>query len=387
MPASAFADYGATPASVMWFDNWGRRAAFPVATAEALWRRNVLPHFTWEQWDPALALTDPGQIRLDAITSGQWDDYIAARGREFARYGGPLIVRWGHEFNGNWCPWAVATNNQNPRAYRRVHDIVCAQGARDVQWCWAYNNGPSPAADWNDEALAYPGGAYVDWIGIDKEERWSLTPGLPGLRELVGAGDHGRPRPAVRQPRCREPSGHCPSPHPKQRNRRSGRRSSPSPRSWTVTQLATGPERPNPRSVDGAQGAGAELNGLETAAADGHDRPVRGRLWLPALVNLGLGVLAMAPLHLARWLVVNYLPMDCKSVEDVARRDLVNCDYTTLDHAGVVMFAAVVTGALLLVLALTIDVLLPLRRGRRLGAWLGMALLIPVPFVVWLCLT
>jgi hypothetical protein len=278
VPASAFADYGAAPASVMWFDNWGRRAAFPVATAEALWRRNVLPHFTWEPWDPALALTDPNQIRLDAITAGQWDDYIAARGREFARYGKPLIVRWGHEFNGNWYPWAVATNNQDPqafvRAYRRVHDIVRAQGAHNVQWCWAYNNGASPAADWNNEALAYPGGAYVDWIGIDgynwgfgpswdptvdhwtsfvdtfagayararaidpgkpvmlpefassedggskrdwvaamiaeltagrfpnlrlltwfdidKEERWSLTPSLPGLRELVGSGDRRR---------------------------------------------------------------------------------------------------------------------------------------------------------------------------------------------------
>lgn len=277
VPAAALADFGATPASVMWFDNWGRKAPFPVATAEALWRRNVLPHFTWEPWDPSLSLTDPGQITLAAITGGQWDAYIAARGREFARFGRPLIVRWGHEFNGNWYPWAVATNNQDPkafvRAYRRVHDIVSAQGAHNVQWCWAYNNGASPAADWNDEALAYPGSAYVDWIGIDgynwgfgpswdpgvdhwasfvdtfsgayararkidprkpvmvpefassedggskrdwvaamiteleagrfpnlrlltwfdidKEERWSLTPGLPGERGLVGAGDHG----------------------------------------------------------------------------------------------------------------------------------------------------------------------------------------------------
>ncbi|GAA3434069.1 hypothetical protein [Kutzneria kofuensis] len=176
-----------------------------------------------------------------------------------------------------------------------MHDIVRAQGAHNVQWCWAFNNGASPAADWNDEALAYPGGAYVDWIGIDgynwgfgpswdptvdhwtsfvdtfaaayararaidpgkpvmlpefassedggsksewvaamiaalnagrfpnlrlltwfdidKEERWSLTPGLPGLRELVGSAtaDDGRTRPVVRRPRCREPSGHCPS--------------------------------------------------------------------------------------------------------------------------------------------------------------------------------
>ena len=51
----------------------------------------------------------------------------------------------GHEFNGNWYPWGIVNNNSNPAlyvaAYRRVHDLVVAAGATNVQWSWSFNNG------------------------------------------------------------------------------------------------------------------------------------------------------------------------------------------------------------------------------------------------------
>ncbi|WP_103937793.1 hypothetical protein [Thermomonospora echinospora] len=109
---------------------------------------------------------------------------------------------------------------------------------------------------------------------------------------------------------------------------------------------------------------------------------------MPGLVNLALGVPAMLPLYLAWWLWTEYLPMDCRSPADVTKPGLTNCYYPTLDHAPVVMFLLVVTGVPLLALVLVVDVLLPLRReGRRLGTWLGMATLIPVPFLICLGLT
>ncbi|MFI2347071.1 hypothetical protein ACH492_08405 [Streptomyces sp. NPDC019443] len=37
-------------------------------------------------------------------------------------------------------------------------------------------------------------------------------------------------------------------------------------------------------------------------------------------------------------------------------------------------------------LILIVEVLLPLRRGDRLGRWLGTAVVIPVPFTVYLAL-
>jgi beta-mannanase len=93
--------------------------------------------------------------------------------------GRPILVRWGHEFNGNWYPWGIANNNADPsryvRAYRHVHDLVVATGARNVQWVWAFNNGSSPDEAYNDPALAYPGDRYVDWVGIDGYN-WGFGP-------------------------------------------------------------------------------------------------------------------------------------------------------------------------------------------------------------------
>lgn len=171
--------YGVAPASVMWFDSWASGQPFPVNEARMLWQRGIMPHYTWEPWDTALGPQDPAQIHLQDIIDGTWDSYIAARAREFAAVRLPILVRWGHEFNGNWYPWGIANNNADPslyvRAYRHVHDLVEAAGARNVQWVWAFNNGSSPDETYNDPARAYPGDEYVDWVGIDGYN-WGFGP-------------------------------------------------------------------------------------------------------------------------------------------------------------------------------------------------------------------
>jgi hypothetical protein len=165
------ADTGITPASVMWFEAWSNKRAFPVQQARDLWNRGIMPHWTWEPWNPALTATDPAQITLQSILDGDWDAYISQRGAELASLGTPVMVRWGHEFNGNWYPWSTGLNGNDPkkyvRAYQHVHDLVTAAGATNVQWIWAYNNSSIPADSWNQPAAAYPGDAYVDWVGLD----------------------------------------------------------------------------------------------------------------------------------------------------------------------------------------------------------------------------
>ena len=193
VPAEVKARYGATPASVMWFDSWGTGAKFPVADAKKLWRQGVMPHYTWEPWYTDLGPNDPGQIKLADIVDGTWDSYIKARGREFARVGKPIMVRWAHEFNGNWYPWGIANNGADPslyvRAYQHVHDLVEGVGADNVQWVWAYNNGSSPNEAYNDPAAAYPGDDYVDWVGIDGYN-WGFGPSWdPGVDHWVSFED------------------------------------------------------------------------------------------------------------------------------------------------------------------------------------------------------
>ncbi|MEN3615997.1 cellulose binding domain-containing protein [Plantactinospora sp. ZYX-F-223] len=177
--AGTVSRYSVTPASVQWFDSWATGNAFDSAAARALWNQGIVPHFTWEPWNTALSVGDPNQIHLQDIIDGRWDSYIRARGAEFAAVGGPLMVRWGHEFNGNWYPWGIVNNNSDPalyvRAYRHVHDLVVAAGATNVQWVWCFNNGSTPDASLNDPARSYPGDQYVDWVAIDGYN-WGLGP-------------------------------------------------------------------------------------------------------------------------------------------------------------------------------------------------------------------
>ncbi|WP_369169639.1 hypothetical protein AB5J49_17930 [Streptomyces sp. R28] len=94
---------------------------------------------------------------------------------------------------------------------------------------------------------------------------------------------------------------------------------------------------------------------------------------------------ATIPLYLAYRLWTEYAPLSCDAF--ATRPDMSNCDHHTLDHAPVMMFLLTVTGALLLILLLAVDVLGPRRRGdARPGRWLTMTTLIPVPFLVLLCL-
>ncbi len=111
----------------------------------------------------------------------------------------------------------------------------------------------------------------------------------------------------------------------------------------------------------------------------------RPGLLAPALANLALGVPAIIPLCLTYWLLTDYLPSSCDAFAPTP--ELSNCDYHTLDHAPVMMFLLAVTGTILLLALLRVDVLGPRRRAdARPGRWLAMAALIPVPFLVLLCL-
>lgn len=152
-------------ASIMWFQDWS--TGFSTEKAAAAWNAGYLPNVTWEPW----FFGDQNKILLSDILSGQWDAYIVKWGRDAAAFRKPVIVRWGHEFNGDWYPWSLAKNGESPetyiQAYRRVHDLVTAAGARNLIWAWCPNAESLPPKAWNTPVKAYPGDDYVDWIGID----------------------------------------------------------------------------------------------------------------------------------------------------------------------------------------------------------------------------
>lgn len=164
--------YGRKPATIMWYTDWSDK--FPRIEAENVRKYGAVPHIVWEPW---LWGREDG-IHLDDILSGKWDKYITEWAAGAKDYGSPVFLRYAHEFNIEKYPWGIGNNAKDPgkyvRAWRHVHGKFKEAGATNVRWIWCFNNYPNPDEEWNDYRKAYPGDAYVDWIGIDGYN-WGLT--------------------------------------------------------------------------------------------------------------------------------------------------------------------------------------------------------------------
>ena len=162
---------------------------FPDLDAREARARGKTLQITWEPWH----FSDPGAVKMADIAAGKYDKYIDGYAAAARAFGGEISLRFAHEMNGNWYPWCLATNGQNPKiwlaAYRRVHDRFRAAGASNVRWVWCFNAESVPNTGWNDPFGAYPGDNYVDAIGIDgynfgdtlAHSRWQ------SFREVFGA--------------------------------------------------------------------------------------------------------------------------------------------------------------------------------------------------------
>jgi hypothetical protein len=153
-----------------------------------------LPYATWE-FTPSF-LPDEYLLRpLQYILDGKEDRYLREFAQAAAAFGKPLLLRWGHEMNGDWYAWSGARNGGgakdgfgDPRkadgperyvaAFRYIRRIFDEAGAANVVWAWTPNvkfarTGPlgplqiRGSEPWNAVANYYPGDDAVDWIGLD----------------------------------------------------------------------------------------------------------------------------------------------------------------------------------------------------------------------------
>lgn len=147
---------GVRPGLVAYYSAWNEpfRAGFAAAAA----RHHALP----------LVQINPAGIRLAAIARGRYDAYLRSFARSVRASGQRVVLSFGHEMNGTWYSWGY--HHVPPRvfvaAWRHVVREFRAAGARHVTWLWTVNviqktiGVPSPARWW-------PGGGYVNWVGID----------------------------------------------------------------------------------------------------------------------------------------------------------------------------------------------------------------------------
>jgi mannan endo-1,4-beta-mannosidase len=150
--------------------------------------RGMLPLISWEPWDyrrhskiASLSGIQPA-YSLSHIINGDYDSYIRswAEGVKSLHY--TIAIRFAHEMNGNWYPWAVFTNGNSVgeyvKAWRHVHDIFTQIGAKNVIWVWSPNITYTGSANL---AELYPGNNYVDWIGLSG---YYGTPGMIQYRSF-----------------------------------------------------------------------------------------------------------------------------------------------------------------------------------------------------------
>jgi len=170
----------------------------PVAEMDAARSRGATPLVTWEPWAWGGGVNQPAYA-LNRVAAGDFDSTITQWGQAIAAWGKPVMLRFAHEMNGNWYPWAEGVNGNQAgdyvAAWRHVHDVVAATGAANVQWVWSPN---VPYTGSTALAGLYPGPGYVDIVALDgynwgTSQTWSswvspvdlLAPGISQLRALA----------------------------------------------------------------------------------------------------------------------------------------------------------------------------------------------------------
>ncbi len=119
----------------------------------------------WEPWNP-LEGGNQSKDYLKEIVNGTEDGYITEFANSIKAYGGKVILRFGHEMNGNWYPWAGKPDDYK-KAYIRIVEIFRSNNVKNVSFNWSVNSENVPLTSFSQVSKYYPGSSYVDSIGID----------------------------------------------------------------------------------------------------------------------------------------------------------------------------------------------------------------------------
>jgi hypothetical protein len=170
---------GRMPAVWMIYQSWSGWNQFPASQAQRARQLGGQLMVTWEPWD---GRNGSSNWSCATVANGSQDGYIRRYARAVRSSGVPVMIRFAHEMNGDWYPWATAFRAGNYRhngntpgnfvaMWRHVVNVFRQEGATNVSWVWSpnihYLNGSNSLRDQNaDLAALYPGDNYVNWIGL-----------------------------------------------------------------------------------------------------------------------------------------------------------------------------------------------------------------------------
>ena len=170
----------------------------PIDRLEAISTSGAMPILSLEPWVPGAGVDQP-DYALSTIADGDHDADLTRWADALASWDRPVLLRFAHEMNGDWYPWAIGVNGNTAsdfvEAWNHVHEVFADAGASKVRFVWA------PNVSYSGHTTAfqslYPGPATVDVLGIDGYNQngdgrgWTTAeelfgPGLDELRALPG---------------------------------------------------------------------------------------------------------------------------------------------------------------------------------------------------------
>ncbi|OGR44304.1 MAG: hypothetical protein A2X35_02440 [Elusimicrobia bacterium GWA2_61_42] len=144
---------------------WGD--GFPAAEIKAARAASSILALTWEPY----LKSDPDRSLLGEIAAGGYDAYMRSMAAAIKAYRKPVLIRWGHEPNGDWYAWAGAKNSRDAGQYRlawrRMAGIIRAEAGPKARLVFSVNGEDKPAEKWNRFENYYPGDEYTDAVGLD----------------------------------------------------------------------------------------------------------------------------------------------------------------------------------------------------------------------------
>jgi hypothetical protein len=148
--------------------------AFPTATLEALDARDISAVVWWEPINPSKPLTQRFSRHKKTYQLKRNDQYItewalAAKAFGQAHAGRKTVIRFAHEANGTWFPWAVGVWDNTPYTFKKfwryVYNKFKAAGALPyVDFLWSVAKKACNSC--NPFAKVFPGNQYIDYAGV-----------------------------------------------------------------------------------------------------------------------------------------------------------------------------------------------------------------------------
>lgn len=190
----AFAvESGRAPALWSIWSDWGSPTTqyLPRGFMDHIRSRGSVPMIIWQPVDSTDKWNGAYSYRSIWRTTTH-DAYIREFARQVDDYGGRVLIRFAHEFDGGWYPWGVGKPGNSLQEFRgawrkifRIFRDPKAGLAKKARFVWSPQG--SKSRDWMTKA--FPGGGYVDYLGFTafnwgtyKRQPWYSLPRIVAHR-------------------------------------------------------------------------------------------------------------------------------------------------------------------------------------------------------------